>query len=397
MGATARLSAASLFGQPGSVATVDVVVRNVGTVVDQMKVDVVGPPAPWARVEPPTVSLFPGTEATVRVTFAIPRDSTVPPGPTPFAVRVLPREDEKGGVVEEGVLDVAAFVVPLADLSPKTSHGTRRARHELAVDNQGNTAFTVRLVGASDQAAVNVVPPTMLVEPGKASFAKVVVVPRERFLRGPPVTHSFTVVAQPPSGDALVSHGTMVQEKILPGWVVRVVVLLLLVAVLAPVLWFALFKPAVKSEATRQAKNALAKQNTGSGIGGGGSTGGPVANTGVGAGTAPGGGGTVSSSPGAFIDGRLSANSSYTVPTADTLFITDIVLQNPAGNTGTLQVRRNDNILIDLALDNFREYDLHFVTPVQFAGDTKLTLSAQCTSAQCSSSAYFAGTHAKST
>jgi hypothetical protein len=299
------------------------------------------------------------------------------------------------------VLDVAAFVLPVAELSPRTTHGTRRARHELAVDNKGNAALTVRLVGTSDQAAVTVVPPTMLVAPGTASFAKVVVTPRERFLRGPPVTHPFTVVAQPPNGEALVSHGTMVQERILPGWVVRAAVLLVLLAILVPVLWFALFKPAVKSEATRQARNALARQNTGSGIGGGGSTGGPVANpgtgTGTGTGAAPGGGGTVSSSPGAFIDGRLAANSSYTVPTADTLYITDIVLQNPGGNTGTLQVRRNDNILIDMALDNFREYDLHFVTPIQFAGDTKLTLSAQCTGAQCSSSAYFAGTHAKST
>ena len=44
-----------------------------------------------------------------------------------------------GSAVEEGVLVVGAYQDAFAELVPRTSRGSRRATHELAVDNRGNS------------------------------------------------------------------------------------------------------------------------------------------------------------------------------------------------------------------------------------------------------------------
>src|SRR5205085_1351849 len=62
MGATASLSPASVTVEPGRSATCTLRVRNTGTVVDQLTLDVLGDAAAWATVSPPTLSLFPGAD-----------------------------------------------------------------------------------------------------------------------------------------------------------------------------------------------------------------------------------------------------------------------------------------------------------------------------------------------
>ena len=99
------------------------------------------------------------------------------------------------------------------------------------------------------------------------------------------------------------------------------------------------------------------------------------------------------------IDGRLfltgQGQTSFTVPTGKTLRVTDIVLQNPGANTGILRVKRGDQILLEVGLENFRSQDFHFVTPITFSGDQKLVLEGQCTgataggTADCTPSALF--------
>src|SRR5439155_339182 len=63
--------------------------------------------------------------------------------------------------------------------------------------------------------------------------------------------------------------------------------------------------------------------------------------------------------------------SSITVPDGGGLAVTDLVFENPSGNSGTLYlVRREankpDQVLMTLRLENFRDLDFHFVTPVVF-------------------------------
>jgi hypothetical protein len=98
---------------------------------------------------------------------------------------------------------------------------------------------------------------------------------------------------------------------------------------------------------------------------------------------------------GAPIDIRLflteKGATSYEVPAGATLQVTDIVLQNPSGDTGALQVRRNGTALLVQELANFRDLDFHFVAPIVFTAGQKLEISADCTSATCTPGAYFLG------
>ena len=63
------------------------------------------------------------------------------------------------------------------------------------------------------------------------------------------------------------------------------------------------------------------------------------------------------------VDGRLDEKNT-SVPVKGTLFVTDLVFSNPNGVKGGVVVLRDTDQLLQLKLDNFRDYDLHFVTPI---------------------------------
>ena len=74
-----------------------------------------------------------------------------------------------------------------------------------------------------------------------------------------------------------------------------------------------------------------------------------------------------------------------------------MVLQNPNGDTGFVQIKRDGNVLMQSALENFRDLDLHFVAPYMFNPGSKLTMTVTCTQpgptrpGNCSISGSFGG------
>jgi hypothetical protein len=82
------------------------------------------------------------------------------------------------------------------------------------------------------------------------------------------------------------------------------------------------------------------------------------------------------------------------VQTGKTLRVTDVVFQNPRGDSGFLQVRRGDEVLIEVNLDNFRDLDQHYVQALEFSNSEPLTLAVNCKNAgkaQCQPAALFSG------
>ena len=63
---------------------------------------------------------------------------------------------------------------------------------------------------------------------------------------------------------------------------------------------------------------------------------------------------------------RGGTAQNFTNPFSSTFAVTDIVLQNPGGDTGIVQIKRDGTILLDSTLENFRDLDLHFVAPYMF-------------------------------
>ncbi|MFT2016870.1 hypothetical protein ACMA1D_13625 [Streptomyces sp. 796.1] len=130
------------------------------------------------------------------------------------------------------------------------------------------------------------------------------------------------------------------------------------------------------------AANAGATAGTGQGGGrnGGSGQGGPAGNGGAKPGE-PGGPAAPKSARVQVQDavgGSSTTRDAYTVPAGKTFALTDIVVQNPQGDAGTLTVSSQDGQLLNLALENFRDSDYHFVTPIQVPAKSKVTISVSC-------------------
>jgi hypothetical protein len=405
MGAVVRLSVESVEVVPGAQVALQATVRNTGSVVDQFAIDVLGDAAQWASADPPTLSLFPGAEGTSTIRFAPPRSAGVPAGAVPFGVRAASHEDPQGSAVEEGTLVVGAFADTFAELLPRTSRGGRGARHELAVDNRGNARLnaTIEPSDPDQQLAFDVRPPGLVVEPGAAAFSSIRVKPRRGFWRGAPRTRPFKLAVATPGQPPITLDGTMVQEALLPGWLIPALLGLLALLILALVLWLAVLQPSIKSAATQALADAgftpiPAGANVGpSGGNGGGSSPTPAPSaaavlTPAPTATAGSGGGLL---PGHPVDGRLSVdgtNPTGVTASKTTLYITDLVFANPNGRSGTLDLKRGTVTVITLRLENFRDLDFHFVTPVVVPNGQSLVLSASCTSSgPCDPSVFFSG------
>ena len=417
MGVAATLAQGTATVEPGGEALYQITVRNTGTVVDQFTFEVVGDCAPWASVSPESVSLLPGAEQEVQLAFRPPRGSEVPAGEYPFAVRVVPQEDVAGSVAEEGTLHVAAFTDTTAELLPRTSRGRRGGVHELAVDNRGNVHLNARLLAAdADQLLTfRVQPPGLVIDPGHAAFAKVQVRPRKRFWRGPPQTRPFQVIVEPEDGVPLAVDGTMLQEPLIPKWLPKALLALLLLIALLVALWYALLRPALEAAAEQAVEEELAAvqeevaaageaaaaaqesaaaaqeaaagaQETADGA--------SEAAVAVSEDVAAAEEALAAQDPGLPFDFRLppqgqrvppgtEAIRGQLVPTGETWAITDLILQNPQGDRGMLQIRRRNNLgqviaLLEIRLDNFRDLDFHFVTPWQFAAGEQVELLVTC-------------------
>ncbi|WP_320408499.1 hypothetical protein [Streptomyces nodosus] len=199
-------------------------------------------------------------------------------------------------------------------------------------------------------------------------------------------------------------------------------------------LWYSVLRPAVRSAAreaiTPEVVESAARQGdadangggngkgqgaSGGGEGGAAGSGGASATPGGDASSAPGDGATAQpGEPGgpavpksarvqvqAAVGGGATRRTAYTVPKGKTFELTDIVVQNPQGDAGTLVVATDDGQLLNLALENFRDSDYHFVTPIEVPSGGRITLAVSCRQvgkpvkapapSQCSESLFLGG------
>lgn len=424
MTVSTNLSSATLSVEPGAGATAEVRLCNTGDLVDQFTVDVVGATAGWATVTPSAVNLMPGGEATVEVRFAPPRTWEVPAGSVPFAVRVLSREDPRGSAVVEGVLDVAPFTDLAAELVPTRKRGSRKAKYQLAVENLGNVATHTVVTGfdpEDDQLALEVRPAELDAAPGTVTIVTVRAVPARRLLRGEPKPHPFDleVTGTAPVVETITVDGVMVQERLLPTWLLPMAIAFLVAAVALATLWFTVLVPEVESIATEQVApqvsaaaeaaseaskaaaeaSEAAEEATGGESGpaggpdGGGADGG-AADPGAPTGPEP-------------VDFRIATEAepvadgsytpfTYTAPDGRPLRISDLVLQNPRGDSGLLRIVRGEDVLLEVGLANFRDLDYHYVNAVRVEPDQPVVVEVSCLTpgqgaAECTPAVSFSG------
>ncbi len=124
--------------EAGSQGTLELHVRNTGTVVDEFVIEVTGAPAPWTTVDPPSLSLFPGAAGTARILFSPPRSPDTPAGALAFKVRVTSKVDSSVSAVDAWSMTVGGFRTVVAELSPQTVTSRWRSSHRFRITNTGN-------------------------------------------------------------------------------------------------------------------------------------------------------------------------------------------------------------------------------------------------------------------
>jgi hypothetical protein len=455
MGTSVSLQQTALAVQPGESVSTELRVRNTGDVVDQFSFQPLGDAAPWITVEPPTVRLFPETDALVTVTIAPPRDSSSTPGIATWAVKAVPKEDPVGAAVGEGTVDVGSFVELGAELQPGTGRSRFTGKFETAVDNRGNLAVPVRINGNDTEHALefDIKPPQIDSQPGSAHFAKIRVKPVRRLWNGQPKNHPFQVVVEPQArvteapvegeeGAApvvtphppIVLNGNLLQEPVIPKWLWKAVVALIALILLLFILWKTLLKPSVESaarevaveevapvssavaaiapevsEAATQASEAAGAAEEAAGAAEEAAGAAEDAAAAGGGGGGGGGGGALgnvfneTTEPTHFrltVDtGVGSTNSAAGAPTGanQTFALTDLILQNPSGDIGRIRVLIAGTPILESALENFRDLDFHFVAPYVVNPGESISIEVDCAADQivagdpCSDAVSFAG------
>jgi hypothetical protein len=430
MSIIATLDTAALSLEAGSEASVPLHVRNDGEIVEEYVLAVVGPCASWSEVVPERVSLYPGQDATASVEFRPPRSATVPAGEFSYGVQVLPTEHPEDAVVHEGVINILPFYDTTAELMPRMSRGRFGALHRLAIDNRGNAPLTVTLTGDDPGEMLDMIPPeqTLTVEPGTAGFARVRVRPVRKIWRGMSATHTFAVKGTPADGAPFVLDGTHLQEPVLPSWIAKAAVALMLLALGLAALWYLIFKPTVEAaakgavegtveQANQSASQAASKATEASA---GAADAGVAAQSAQKAATSAAtsaakaekaaGGSSQTEVVGSIakrLEVEAAAKASSSTPFVfenpkGILNLTDIVLNNPQGDFGRIKLELDGVPLLDMALENFRDLDYHFLTPLRVTAGQSLNLTMSCNRvgappdqpalSQCKSAAFLSGT-----
>lgn len=385
-------------------------VRNTSDIVQAYEIEVVGVPASFATVEPPTLNLYPGTSGTATVSLAPPRGSDLRAGDYPMGVKVTPTESPDDAVVPETTIRVLPFLETTAELIPRTSKGRRGATHDLAIDNRGNIPIKCFIAGDDDNQALTFdeAPQSIDVGPGEAKFATVRVKPGQRLWRGAARTHPFRVTVTPQDGAPVVLDGTHLQEPLIPPWFWKALLGLLLLLLLLLALWFWLLRPTIESAAkdavaedveaaaaaaeaaeeeaaaaSGQAENAenaaQAAQDQ------------AVAAQDAAAEAADIAGITrpqpdfIESNEARRISttvtgaGNSNSTIGFTLGEGETFDITDVVFENPNGDIGIVELTVDGSPVLALGAENFRALDYHFVTPIVVSENEPVGLSVSCT------------------
>jgi hypothetical protein len=433
MGVIASIDSTSVTAEPGAETSCTVRVRNTGMVVDQVLLDILGDAKPWTTVEPAQLNMLPGSDALAQIRFRPPRSSAVAAGIVPFAVRAMSSEDPAGSTIEEGVVEVGPFSDLRAVLAPGSARGRRAAKYRLIVANEGN-APSHAAVSVSDPDLLldfKVKPTTLVAQPGTATYVRLRTMPKKRFLKGQDRPLPFQALLQADDTAPATVNGVMVQEQILPRWLLPAIATAAVVVAALAVLWFTVLKPEVHTMAT-QAVNQATKQLTSSAKKASdaaqtasvaaqqaskaaqqatASTTGTTSKTNT--------GGTKTSSKTTStkksstkksatapvpVSDMLQSNAApsktfstvtFAVPAKKMLSVTDIVLENPLGDTGLLQIRQGTTSIFVFGLANFRSIDYHFVQPLVFTHSAPLVLAVECQNTgttACTDGLSFSGT-----
>ena len=201
---------------PGQSLIVTARVRNASSIVDRVALTIHGPSAAWWKLVPASVSLYPGTEAEVRLEFRPPKGSELLAGPTRVELRAQTEPPEVRTTTSEFQVVVEPVTVPSSELVPRTSRGRRTGRHTLTLTNGGNAPWpaTVRAVDPDARIRLVVSPGTVEVPAGGRTTVEIVATGGFNFV-GPADVRPFVIEVRPADGGPAITHEARFEQSAL--------------------------------------------------------------------------------------------------------------------------------------------------------------------------------------
>jgi beta-lactam-binding protein with PASTA domain len=144
-GADLTLEQTELDVEAGATVASTLTLHNLGEEVERFRLEVNGPAAPFATVDPPDLRMLPDKKQSAVVRFAPPRDPGLPAGTYPF--QVVARSTVNPDVVPRGsgAVTVGAYFQLDGALVPEVTRGRHPGQHSLEMINAGNAPIAVRV------------------------------------------------------------------------------------------------------------------------------------------------------------------------------------------------------------------------------------------------------------
>ncbi|CAN5549302.1 hypothetical protein BH10ACT2_BH10ACT2_13300 [soil metagenome] len=379
MAAQAWFSLDQVDVAPGSTVVLQLTVVNLADTTDAFVLTPSGLAAAWTTIEPATLTLFGGTQQVVAVEVRPPLLPSTTAGPTLLSVRIVPNSDPDDVRGAETTVVIGGSHSRRLDVLQPAQRGRHGATFEMMLENRGNTSASCRLrvIDPSGRVEGEFDPPAAGVEPGASTLIRLKLRAQglqwERRAR----TLPFRIDADQTGCPTATAEATFVQIPMVPERMFgRVIAAAGILAVIA-LSWVTVVHPAIR-DAAADAVNDLQPataitvpsnpQNT-SNSGNTVATLAPTNNDGQPTAIpfAP------SAAQGETIEQR------YAVPAGQILHLTDLIVQNPNADQGSLTIQRNEVVLFTYRLDNiFGDVVVPLVTPIEFLSGQDLVIVVTC-------------------
>jgi hypothetical protein len=231
----------------GESAETSITIKNQSQIVDQFAVKIEGIDPSWWNLSTVSVSLFPGDQDDVKLTFRPPKEAESRAGSYPFQVKVISQANTQDFTIAEGYMMLKGFVDWEVEMSPTRVTGKSGTFH-IKLKNAGNSDVNVNfdtkdpeeaLVFQFDKPAINV-------PAGGTAQVNLNVKPKKG---EPKKVYSFQVFcrsaeAKPGARDAKMLSGQLeFPKKKFPWW--AIVLIVVAVLALAALAWFLFLMPVV--------------------------------------------------------------------------------------------------------------------------------------------------------
>lgn len=201
----------------GGTAGAEVVVRNVGTIVEHVNLVLDGAVAVWSTVDPPALRIMPGGSATGRLSLSPPRNSSTPAGAHALIVSARRADTQEVAGHADALVDVAPFDLVAARIVPQHVTRWHRSQHRVELTNSGNAVADLALSATDPDDLLSFfrLPPAAQVPPGQPMALPLHVRARWRLVGGRPVDRPFTVVASSANGTSVTAGAVMRQRAVI--------------------------------------------------------------------------------------------------------------------------------------------------------------------------------------